>query len=443
MNKRRKPMRIGRVLILAILVGGAVYVNQFIVPTVPPPFIPTSTPTRAPESYITEAQRLENGGKFSQAITMYNQAIQSDPKNPATYVSLARLLIYTGDFKNAVKNAENALLLNGNNSNAHAIRGWALGLDGDYLNAESAFNKALELDQNNADAYAYRAEILAAQTQSGSGGIGSLDKAVEASHNAQTIAPNGMSTHRARGIVLELTGNYADAAREFEAAVALNNNIADLHLALGRNYRYLEQYDKAVEEFNRANALNPGDPLPNFYISRTYASIGEYAKAIQFAEQSVKVAPTDPYMYGNLGTMYYKNKQYEDAIKPLKLAVTGGAADSGEEVKGLPLSYGRVAEFYFTYGLALANLGMCGEALPVSQTIMEVVKNDEISVFNAQEMVNICSGNPTKPGDIQAAQGTPSTPNQNAAEMTPEKVKPTQAGGNKPKPTLTPAPPGK
>ncbi len=442
MNKRRRPLRIGRILVLLILVGGAVYVDRVIVPTSPPLFIPTPTPTRAPESYITEAQRLENEGKYSQAITTYNQAIQSDPKNPATYISLARLMIYTGDFKNAIKNAENALLLNGNNSNAHAIRGWALGLDGDYLNAESAFTKSLELDQNNGDAYAYRAEVLAAQTQAGSGSIGSLDKAVDASRNAQTIAPNALSTHRARGIVLELTGNYADAAREFEAAIAINSNIADLHLALGRNYRYLEQYDRAVEEFNRANALNPGDPLPNFYISRTYASIGEYAKAIQFAEQSVKVAPTDPYMYGNLGTMYYKNKQFEDSIKPLKMAVSGGVADSGEEVKGLPLEYGRVAEYYFTYGLTLANLGMCGEALPVSQTLMQGVKNDEISLFNAQEIVNICSGNPTKPEDINAGDDAPSVPDQNSQEMTPEAANPTASTGSKRVPTLTPVPAG-
>ncbi|HEX7556779.1 MAG TPA: tetratricopeptide repeat protein, partial [Leptolinea sp.] len=275
------------------------------------------------------------------------------------------------------------------------IRGWALGLQGDYLGADAAFTKALALDQNNADAYAYKAEVLAAQTQAGSGTIGSLDKAVEASRNAQTIAPNSLSAHRARGIVLELTGNYADAAREFESAVAINPNIADLHLSLGRNYRYLEQYDRAVEEFNRANALNPGDPLPNFYISRTYAAIGEYAKAIQFAEQSLKVNAKDPYLYGNLGTMYYKNRQYEDAVKPLKMAVSGGTADSGEEVKGLPLDYGRIAEFYFTYGLTLARLGQCGTALPISQTLMQGVKNDEISVFNAQEIINICSGNPS------------------------------------------------
>ncbi len=61
---------------------------------------------------------------------MYNQAVQSDPKNPATYISLARLMVYTGKYQEAVTNSENALLLNGNNSTAHAIRGWALGLTG-------------------------------------------------------------------------------------------------------------------------------------------------------------------------------------------------------------------------------------------------------------------------------------------------------------------------
>lgn len=420
MNKRRKPIKIGRIMILVVLIGGLVYINQVVVPATPPLFIPTSTATRAPESFITEAQRLENEGKFSQSIAMFLQAIQSDPKNPATYVSLARLQIYTGEYKEAIKNAENALLLNGNNSSAHAIRGWALGLDGDYLGAESAFTKALELDQNNADAYAYRAEVLAAQTQAGAGTLGSLDKAVDASRNAQALAPNGLSTHRARGVVLELTGNYADAAREFESAIAINSNIADLHLSLGRNYRYLEQYDKAVEEFNRANALNPSDPLPNFYISRTYAAIGEYAKAIQFAEQSLKVETTDPYLYGNLGTMYYKNRQYEDAVKPLKIAVTGGVADSGEQVKGLPLDYGRIAEYYYTYGLTLANLGMCAEALPLSQTIMEGVKNDEVSVFNAQEIINICSGNPTNPEEFNPVETTTGDSTPQPIETTPE-----------------------
>lgn len=390
MSRRRKPVKFGRILVLTALVAGAFYVNQVVVPTTPPLFIPTATPTRAPESFVVEAERLEAEGKYNQAIQSYLQAVQSDPKNPSNYLMLARLQIYTGDYAGAVINAENALLLNGNNSLAHALRGWALGFTGEYLMAEGSLLKAIEIDPNNAPAYAYLAEVRALQTQAGLGSLGSLDKAVEVSRTAQSLSPNSMETHRARGIILEMTGNYPEAAQEFESAIAINNNIADLHLALGRNYRYMEVFDKAVEEFNRANALNPGDPLPNTYISRTYATIGEYAKAIQFAEQAVKVAATDPFLYGNLGTMYYKNFQNKDAVDALRLVVNGGLNADGEQVEALPLAYGRVAEYYYTYGLSLARIGECGEALQISQQLQQVVYNDEIALYNAEEIIRVC-----------------------------------------------------
>jgi tetratricopeptide (TPR) repeat protein len=408
MNRRRKPVNIGRIFVLVVLVAGAFYVNQVIVPTIPPPFVATATPTRAPESYVTEADKLVEEGKYNQAIQSYLQAVQSDPKNPANYISLARLQIFTGNYTEAVTNAENALLLNGNNSMAFALRGWALGFTGDFLEAEAALKNATEIDPNNAVAYAYLAEVRALQTQAGQGSLGSLDKAVEASRTAQNLAPNIMETHRARGIVLELTGNYPEAAQEFESAIAINGNIADLHLALGRNYRYQQIYDKAVEEFNRANALNPGDPLPNTYISRTYATVGEFAKAIQFAQQAVKVSPKDPFLYGNLGVMYKQNLQYKDAIGALRLVVRGGLNADGERVEALPLDYGRIAEYYSSYGLSLAHVGECGEALQVSQQIQQIVQNDEDSVFNAEEMVRICqeAGSATRtPAGTEGAAG--------------------------------------
>ena len=85
-----------------------------------------------------------------------------------------------------------------------------------------------------------------------------------------------------------------EAVTEFEAAVAINPNIADLHLALGRNYRATLQFDKAITEFSKANALNPTDYMPELLISRTYAQNGDYAKAIQYGEAAVADAPTNP-----------------------------------------------------------------------------------------------------------------------------------------------------
>jgi tetratricopeptide (TPR) repeat protein len=86
-------------------------------------------------------------------------------------------------------------------------------------------------------------------------------------------------------LILEATGNYAEAIAEYEAAININPNIPVLYIGLGLNYRILQVYAEAVAAFTRANALNPADPLPDLYISRTYATIGEYAKSLQYARR--------------------------------------------------------------------------------------------------------------------------------------------------------------
>jgi len=389
-TKRKKRSNPWSIIILALAIGAALYFEQVIVPVTPPLFIPTPTPTLSPESFVSKAEGLVGQGKLSQAIQAYQDAIQSDPKNPSNYVALTRLLVYTNKYQDALTNIENALLLNPNNSTALALRGWVEGFLGNWVEAENSLNNAISEDPNNAVAYAYLAEVLANESQTGEGSLGTLDKAIEMSKKAVSLAPNQLETHRGRGVVLEITANYQEAVTEFEAAVALNPNIADLHMALGRNYRFLQQYDKAIDQFNRANALNPADPLPDTYISRTYATVGEWAKAIQFAQQAVKESAQDPFMQGNLGVMYYHNHQYQDSVVPLKLSVRGGTLDNGQEVKGLPLDYGRVSEYYYTYGLALAHTGGCGEALQISQLIQQGVPKDDVAVSNAQEMINIC-----------------------------------------------------
>ncbi len=386
-TRRSNPLR---VIFLLLLVGGAIYFNERVVPTIPPPFVPTAEPTRSPDAYIIEAQTLEAEGKFTGAIQSYGEAIKVDPRNPSPYIALARLLIYTGKYQDAITNAENALLLSENNPQAYAYRGWAQGLSGDYLNGVASLKTAIQLDPNNAAAYAYLAEVLILQKQAGQDTLTTLDEAIQASRRAQDLAPNAMESYRARGLVLEDTGNPEEALQMFQEAVKINPNIADLHVFLGRTYRALGDNVNAVKEFNQAIPLDPTNPLPKLYISRTYAQIGEFVRAVQYGQQALKDNPKDPFLYGNLGVMLYKNKQYEEAVAVLKIAVQGGTNEAGEVVEGIPLDYGRPAEFYYTYGLALARIGECGEALPISQLLIKGVRNDEIAVFNAQEIINIC-----------------------------------------------------
>ena len=410
MLKRKKRSNPWVIILLVASIIAVFLFDRMIRPYLPPVLIGymTPTPTRSAESIVGEADALVNSAKYNQAIEAYRLAIAADSKNPSYYLTVSRLEIYSGQYKDAITDAADALLLNSNSSQAFGLQGWAQGFLGDYTNAEGSITNAIQLDPTLAQNYAYKAMVLAFKVIDGLGELGTMQDAIDASKTAVSMAPDLLETHWARGYVLYVTSNYDQAVTELSAAATLNNNIAEIHMELGYSYRALQQYVQAIEEFNRANALNPTDPMPSTYIAAVYATNGEFAKAIQYATTAVNNDPSNPAMWGNLGRMYYHNLQYQDAIPALSLAVHGGVTPDGVVVAGLPLSYtGRVAEYYYTYGLALAKLGYCNEALPISQALQQTVTTDTVSQANAQEIITQCAQFATSRAPTPTAFTTP------------------------------------
>lgn len=394
MNRRRTRPNWFRIILLSLLILAGAYVNRYVVADIQPLGVPTPTATVAPEAFMAQAEGFFKEGKLLPAIDAYRQAIAARPEDPAAHIMLARMLVFDGQYEEAQRSAEDALLLNPGNSMAHAVRAWALSFQEQHLEAEASIKRALELDPNNALAHAYYVEILVNSFAAGIGSFEGVEKAIEESKVAIALAPNTLETHRARGIILEATGNYEEALREFESAIAINANIADLHLAMGRNYRALGIYDKAVESFTRANALDPENPLPDLYMSRTYATIGEYGKAMQYAESAVADDPADTNLRGNLGVMYYRNAYWPEAVEQFRFVVNGGFTEEGVRLEPIQLVPSiRITEYYFTYGLALARLNQCGEALQIAQLIIARVPSDELAVENANAIVTRCQQN--------------------------------------------------
>lgn len=385
MNRRKRRPNYFSLALLILIVLFGYYFNQIYLPTQPNPFEPTPTPTRSPESFVTEAQALFAEGKLLPAVGAYQQAINSSPQDSSLYVSLARTQVFAGQYEEAQKNAENALLLNPNNALAYGVHAWALDFQGRNSEAQASIQEALRLDPNNALIHAYYVEILI------NTGFEGYEKAAEESRVALALDPDLVETRRARALILEATGNYEEAIAEYQAAININPNISSLYIGLGLNYRILQVYDKAVEAFTRANALNPSDPFPDLYISRTYATIGEYAKSLQYAETAVQDRPDDASLRGNLGVMYYRNFYWPEAIQQLGYTIYGGVTEDGVEIEGIPLVNDiRVAEYYYTYGLALARTNQCGEALQIAQMIQARVPADENAQFAAGEIIRIC-----------------------------------------------------
>ena len=160
-------------------------------------------------------------------------------------------------------------------------------------------------------------------------------------------------------------------------------------------YKALGVVDQAIQQYTLAITLDPTNYLPELYSSRALASIGQYPQAEQYANAAVQDAPTDPYVLGNWGYMLYKSNQWPAAIQQLSLTVNGGKTADGQIVQPLPPSNNDtwVSTYYYTYALVLAQSNLCSQALPLTQTIMDAFRQNDIAVYNAQYAQDYCAKN--------------------------------------------------
>ncbi len=413
MRQRRPRINWFLVVVVVILIAIVAYIDRFILPTAQTPFMATSTATRDPESYVTDAENLFAEGKLPQAIDTYLEAIRIKPDDPTVYIALARVQIFAGKYDDALVNAENSLLLNPNNSMAHAVRAWALTQKGDYVAADNSLQEALRLDPSNGIIQAYKAFLYGKMYENNAGPYADpITVAIEASQAAVTLTPNSLEAHWARAYILQLTDNGEQAIQEYLLAIQINPNISEIHLELGVSYKGLGVIDSALQQYTLANTLNPTDILPYLYSSRALASIGEYGKAAQYAESAVTNAPTDPYLRGNWGVMLYKSADLPNAMIQLSLAVDGGTDENGQTVQPQPLTGGdtRIAQYFYVYAILLANSGRCGEALPITQRLQTAVPNDADAAYNVTYIQQLCAQNLKTPSPPRAGTGTTPQP---------------------------------
>ncbi len=65
------------------------------------------------------------------------------------------------------------------------------------------------------------------------------------------------------------------------------------------------------------------DPLPYLAIAKVYAQQGQFLAASLNAEKAVELDPTNADLYGQLGNIYKRGRNFETSIMALKCAVRG------------------------------------------------------------------------------------------------------------------------
>lgn len=420
-----------RVIFLLVLIFGGLYLVRAVEKgTVKPLFSPTPTATRTNRSHVLEAQSHFQAGNLNAAIKAYQEAIAIAPNDGNLWAELARIQTYSSAslttdelrkerLQEALTSINRARDLSPDDSNVHAIRSFVLDWNaspifvGDQAEAymteaEQEAIRALQLDNRNTLALAFYAEILTdslkwAQAEQ------NIKQAVERDDSL-------MDVHRIYGQLWESLGDYPSAIEEYKKAVEIMPNLTFLYIYIGANYRRMAAndptspyYTDALEYFEKAANINSQigieDPIPYIAIARTYSQMGEFFIASRNIQKALSLNPTSPDVYGQLGIIYFKAKNYEGAIPALKCAIYGcnavescaarecGPDDPEIEITGMPMTNTTVV-YYYTYGSVLAGLARttndnCTEAVRVFNDIRAQYSQDKdiMSIVQAGEQI--------------------------------------------------------
>jgi tetratricopeptide (TPR) repeat protein len=306
--------------------------------------------------------------------------------------------------------------------------------------AEASAIRALQLDPGSRLASALYAEILNDQQKF----VQALDLAEQAASEADPLDPLTMDVHRVYATVLEANGYYAQAIQEYRDALGIAPNFTYLYLLIGANYRQLavkatseserrSLMGLALENFDTAARINAQldipDPTPYLAIGRTYLQDGEFFIAAINVERALAIHPTSPDIFGRLGIIFFKARNYETAVDVLRCAVEGCTEEEAglllcdikvfrcedgippENVGPVPsLGLGDESlEYYYTYASVLVSFrdtaeqpNACGRAEELMQRIMASYGDDPIVAGIVAENRGLCGGG--TPG----IEGTPS-----------------------------------
>lgn len=140
----------------------------------------------------------------------------------------------------------------------------------------------------------------------------SADRAIAACEAARKQDDGLPEVHATLGEILNLTGKPAEAAEEFQRALAAQPSSVDALLGLGEAYRATGN-PGAEATYRRALALQPGYWAVYNQLGVFYYRAGRYADAIPMFQQAIRRQPDSVRMYNNLGAALFKTDRFEEA----------------------------------------------------------------------------------------------------------------------------------
>jgi tetratricopeptide (TPR) repeat protein len=132
--------------------------------------------------------------------------------------------------------------------------------------------------------------------------------------------PDSWRTHQLRAEGHALHQDFEGAIKEFQAALELRPNEAELHEALGQLYLDNHSDGDAQNELERALALDPSRTHALYLLGRLYVQNRDNEKAVPYLQRALLLQPDSAEASELLGTAYVRLGQFANAIPKLEKA---------------------------------------------------------------------------------------------------------------------------
>ena len=230
----------------------------------------------------------------------------------------------------------------------------------DVQTAIDFFDEALKKDQNFALAYTGVADASLDMYAENKNGFWT-QKALGAAQQAQRLNDELAEVHFALGSVYRVTGKAGESIIELDRALQLAPNSDEGYRRLGSAYLANGRKDEALKAYRKAVELNPYYWSNYNALGNAYFDIGDNTEALSAFRKITELEPDNAVGYMNIGGVYFRQGKYNECIpffqKALKLQPQ--------------------ADLYSNLGTAYFFLKRYKEAVPMFEKAVEMDPTDE------------------------------------------------------------------
>jgi serine/threonine protein kinase/tetratricopeptide (TPR) repeat protein len=191
-------------------------------------------------------------------------------------------------------------------------------------------------------------------------------KALAAAQHAETLNDNLPEVHFALGNIYKVTGKTTEAIVELKNALELAPNSDEGYRRLANAYLAAGQKDEALQAYQQAIAVNPYYWLNYNQLGSAYFQLGQNQKALEAWNHVVQLAPDAVAGHENLGIAYFQMGNWNNSVPEFEKALTITPSES----------------LYSNLGTAYFYLGRRQDAVKMFEKSVELNPNDQSDVGN-------------------------------------------------------------